>query len=298
MFGLGELLGPQPVREVDPPLGPATNAEEDRGSRPVLTAEDPGADASTEAHLALKFVDREAPLRSDLIDLAQGGHPRGRLLLGHDEQEYSRMGVLSIRGVSPSSPRLRVVFMTATFATRLALALEARGWSQNKLETEAGLGRGRINKLLKSKGARTDPEVLDLLARTLGVSPGWLATGRGEMEETAPPAKTLPRPAVLPMPMVAALDEAYDPQRHRVSDAVAVRDLLSSGLLLTTPGEAKGLARALLDAAAILRERQIEVTKDSVFEAMALRVAELETEDSRVIPTRPPSQRGPRSAAG
>lgn len=186
----------------------------------------------------------------------------------------------------------------ATFADRLALALEHRQWSQNRLEAEAGLGKGRVNKLLKSKGARTDPEVLDLLARTLHISSEWLSSGRGSMEESAPPAKALPRPTMVPMPLAAALDDAFDQQRHRVSDAMAVRDLLADGLVLTSPAETKGLAKALLDAAALLRGRQATVTKDALFEAMALRVAELEAEDSQVMPARPPSQNGPRSAAG
>lgn len=207
------------------------------------------------------------------------------------------MGVLSIRGMAPPVHRRKVEVM-ATFADRLAQALEHRHWSQNRLENEAGLGKGRVNKLLKSKGARTDPEVLTLLAHTLGISPEWLASGRGEMEESAPPAKALPRATMIPMPLAAALDEVFEPKRHRVSDAMAVRDLLSSGLTLTTPTEAKGLAKALLDAAALLRNRRAEVTKDALFEAMALRVAELEGEDSQVLPTRPPSQGDSKSAAG
>lgn len=185
--------------------------------------------------------------------------------------------------------------MTATFATRLGLALKARGWSQNRLETEAGLGRGRINKLLKSKGARTDPEVLGLLARTLGISAEWLATGHGEMEDPAPglpPAKALPRQRLAPLPLDRVLDQVFDQQRHRISDALAVRGLLTSGLLMTSPEEAPGLARALLDASAALRERGIEVTREALFEAMALRLAQLEA-----LP-RPPSQRGTKAAAG
>lgn len=193
----------------------------------------------------------------------------------------------------------------ATFADRLKLALEKRGWSQNRLEAEANLGRGRVNKLLKSKGARTDPEVLGLLAGTLGISYEWLASGRGEMEAGAPPVlpppRALPSQPLAPISMGTALDGAFDSTRHKISDALAVRDLLAGGLTLSRPLEVHGLARALLDAAASLREQGVSMSKDALLETLALRIVQLtggnEENDSFRGGKRPPSQPGPMTKA-
>lgn len=89
-------------------------------------------------------------------------------------------------------------------------------------------------------------------------------------------AKTLTA-AMVPTPLASSLDRAFDSKRHKVSDALAVQRLLASGLTLTQPGEADGIARALLDAAAELRERGAEVSKDALLEAMALRLCALES---------------------
>lgn len=63
---------------------------------------------------------------------------------------------------------------------RVLAALEARGMSQNKLEGEAELSLGYVNKLIKLK-RKPGPTNAKKIARVLGVSVEWLlyGTGRG-----------------------------------------------------------------------------------------------------------------------
>jgi transcriptional regulator with XRE-family HTH domain len=81
-----------------------------------------------------------------------------------------------------------------TFIDRIREVLADRGWSQNYLETRAGFTTGRVNKILKqSKGRKMDEEDMTALARALGVSRHWLATGEGSIEP-APEADDSPPP--------------------------------------------------------------------------------------------------------
>lgn len=68
-----------------------------------------------------------------------------------------------------------------TFADRLKAALAARAVSQNRLEREAGLSKGHVNRLIHGKGARTAPETLVSIAQVLQIDHDWLATGKGTM---------------------------------------------------------------------------------------------------------------------
>lgn len=81
-----------------------------------------------------------------------------------------------------------------TFAERLQVALDHRHWSQNKLEREAKLTKGRVNKILHSKSARIDPADLIYVARALEISHVWLVLGEGDMEVGTP----LPSSAIVP----------------------------------------------------------------------------------------------------
>lgn len=154
--------------------------------------------------------------------------------------------------------------------TRIRSALAASGKSQRAAERAAGLAHGHLSVILGRGGLTVD--TARKLGGALAVSPSWLLTGEGEMRPTAKP---LPQPPLAPVPLAAALDVAFDPQRHKISDALAVRELLAGGLTLSRPGEIEGLAGALLDAAARLRQEGAQVSRDALLEALALRVVEL-----------------------
>lgn len=64
------------------------------------------------------------------------------------------------------------------FALRLEQAIRSKGWSQNRLETEAGLSIGYVSKLVGDKrGDRIELAILRAIAETLEVSLDWLVRG-------------------------------------------------------------------------------------------------------------------------
>lgn len=165
--------------------------------------------------------------------------------------------------------------MSTTAKERLRLALKEHGVSQRAAERTAGLHNGHLSVILGRNGNMT-VETAEKLALALDVSAAWLLTGQGDMHEApASTAKPLPAQPFAPMPLDAALDAAFDQLRHKVSDAITVRQILSMGLALTRPAEAHALAGAMLDAAAWLREHGAQVTREALLEALALRVVEL-----------------------
>ena len=165
--------------------------------------------------------------------------------------------------------------MSTTAKERLRLALKERGVSQRAAERAAGLHNGHLSVILGRNGNIT-VETAEKLASALDVSAAWLLTGQGEMHgAAASTAKPLPAATFAPLPLDEALDAAFDQKRHRVSDALTVRQILTQGLALTRPAEAHAPAGALLDAAAWLREQQAPATREALLEALALRVVEL-----------------------
>ncbi|MDD0837881.1 helix-turn-helix transcriptional regulator [Curvibacter sp. HBC61] len=62
-----------------------------------------------------------------------------------------------------------------TLGTRLKEARKARGWSQGRLATAAGVSQGTIGNV--EAGIRDAPRELLTIAKVLGVRPEWLKTG-------------------------------------------------------------------------------------------------------------------------
>lgn len=67
------------------------------------------------------------------------------------------------------------------FGTRIRDRRKALGWSQAKLEEESGISQQMLSKLERGVAFGTTEAVA--LARALKVSPMWLETGEGPMEE-------------------------------------------------------------------------------------------------------------------
>lgn len=72
-----------------------------------------------------------------------------------------------------------------TLAERLRAALEASGINQSELGRRIGVTRGAVSFWLTSQTASLTGENLVKVASTLGISPAWLATGRGKMKPSA-----------------------------------------------------------------------------------------------------------------
>lgn len=73
--------------------------------------------------------------------------------------------------------------MHATLGERIkeAMAVRAKGVSQNEVERRAGLNPGQLSMLIQNKRKRPNMDQVRRVADTLGVSFEWLATGEGEM---------------------------------------------------------------------------------------------------------------------
>lgn len=71
----------------------------------------------------------------------------------------------------------------STFPERLLEAMKARGYSQSRLEREAGFTAGHLSRLVNGKGTAVEPETLARLNDCLKVNFEWLAIGRGHMDD-------------------------------------------------------------------------------------------------------------------
>lgn len=72
-----------------------------------------------------------------------------------------------------------------TLAERLRTALEQAGIKQIELARRVGVTRGAVSFWLKGTITSLEGENLVKTAQALGVSPNWLATGRGKMRQGA-----------------------------------------------------------------------------------------------------------------
>lgn len=68
-----------------------------------------------------------------------------------------------------------------SLAERLRAALDAAGINQSELSRRVGVTRGAVSFWLKGTITSLEGENLIRTAQALGVSPNWLATGRGKM---------------------------------------------------------------------------------------------------------------------
>ena len=89
-------------------------------------------------------------------------------------------------------------------------ALEAKGWSQNKLQHEAELDQGDVSKLLtgvKKETGLTAPKFAGL-CKALDVEPQWLLYGRGPMRDEKRPPTSVREKAIAIAHLAPFPDEA------------------------------------------------------------------------------------------
>lgn len=67
-----------------------------------------------------------------------------------------------------------------TLIQRILWAGEQKGWSQARLEREAGLSKGYLSTAKKRETEIMHPEKLAEIANLVGVDFTWLSTGKGE----------------------------------------------------------------------------------------------------------------------
>lgn len=83
-----------------------------------------------------------------------------------------------------AAPKTRTTKELSPFAIRLKEAQDAAGIKQRPLERAAGLGNGYLSRIYSGeRGHRMAPDMVDRLAKALGVRMVWLMTGRGTMRE-------------------------------------------------------------------------------------------------------------------
>jgi hypothetical protein len=155
---------------------------------------------------------------------------------------------------------------------RLEEAIRKTGLTKYAIEKAAGLDRGYLSTILR-RGSMGKAAAASL-APVLGVAEGWLLADDTHRDPEPPASDRAPRE---PARLDGALEAAFDAKRHKLGDALAVQELLRTGLTLSHPEQAEALARALLDGAAHLRRGGYPVTKDALLEALALRVSSLES---------------------
>jgi transcriptional regulator with XRE-family HTH domain len=73
----------------------------------------------------------------------------------------------------------------STLAERIVIARKRKGWSQNRLNTEAGLSQGIVNRYESGERGKEggSGDTLGKLAKALGVRVNWLMTGEDPMED-------------------------------------------------------------------------------------------------------------------
>lgn len=73
--------------------------------------------------------------------------------------------------------------MIHTYSDRLILAMERRGVNVTALSKAVGLTYQGVKRVVDGQSKAFTAANNEMVARYLGVSPGWLATGRGDMED-------------------------------------------------------------------------------------------------------------------
>lgn len=152
-----------------------------------------------------------------------------------------------------------------TIAQRVEWAMTERGLNKNQLEVSARLSPGYLSTMFERGSDNTRPGTLTRLARALGTTPAWLATGAGD---PFPDGLPVDSPAPPPISDVhttsAAADQliaaAFDPTCHEYLDTVPVREALGIGAPLMRDLDPTEYVRHLLDTAARGRRRGQEVT--------------------------------------
>lgn len=73
--------------------------------------------------------------------------------------------------------------MIQTYSDRLVLAMQRRGVNVTTLSKAVGLTYQGVKRVVDGQSKAFTAANNEMAARYLGVSPGWLATGRGDMED-------------------------------------------------------------------------------------------------------------------
>ncbi len=174
--------------------------------------------------------------------------------------------------------------MGESFADRLRLVLEAKGWSAGEWSQKSGLAVSHVANLISRNSKRPAADTVTALAQSADVSFDWLMRGAGASGLTAQD----PRPAVsdstartptpTPVgagesPLVHALGVAFDHTRHNVNDLRAVQDALTDGSFQwqRIEGDLVEAARTWLDAAAALRHEGQHVSTVAILYRVTIR---------------------------
>ena len=97
------------------------------------------------------------------------------------------------------------IAVTMTLQERLAVAVQRSGLSARALSMRAGLAPSHISTLMKAKN-EPKAETIERIALAAGVSPEWLAFGRGEPGTVSEPRTPAPPPSSQERP-AAVLDK-------------------------------------------------------------------------------------------
>ena len=156
--------------------------------------------------------------------------------------------------------------MFSTYGARFSWIFEHRNTSAYRLSSEAGLADSYLRGLLRQEAAgkkiRPGAEAIAKLAKVARVDARWLAEGVGSPDGSSPAAAPAPAPEPPPpasssrptgLAIDGLIDAAFDPARHKVSDAILARAALEQGDQLLRGVDLTDYARALLDAAARAR---------------------------------------------
>lgn len=152
-------------------------------------------------------------------------------------------------------------------AQRVQSALDARGWTRQRLEREAKLTTGYASRWLNGDRQSADVEKVQAIARALGLRWEWVLSGEGPRDAPHDPEPHPPTvdDADTEGPLERALGLVFTPGRHQLGDANAVRSTFA-GMNFMERSEADMLeaARRWIDAAAGLRRRGAKVTAESL----------------------------------
>ncbi len=98
------------------------------------------------------------------------------LRLAYDSRQDRDMAGKTKPKKSPTSPEIEAL------GARILMARMERRMHKSTLENAAGIATGRVTRLEKGKRvAGITADAVIKIANALGVEPGWLLTGRGEM---------------------------------------------------------------------------------------------------------------------
>lgn len=107
---------------------------------------------------------------------------------------------------------------TNEFARRFDDALDARGWSLNKLRVTLRVSSGYVNRLRTRGAQQIAPDTMFAIADALGVEARWLFTGTGSRDGRTPEAHAAP------------VDARADDEVRRLRDRVARLEEILGGI--------------------------------------------------------------------